>query len=197
MGDTGEQDLELYSTVAREKPLQVVGVFVRDVNANALFKDGNTGTGVTVAAVDDPTGSKVFESSRKTPIPKSATSPTTSSSRTTILQTHTQSLNIIPPSEFPTEYLPMPSPISAEPEDYDAISNSAQSPRTRMYVPVMSPSLKRQTSLSDPEKKRLELQNRVWAARVQMPRNIPLRVFRSPEECVEAQEILDRLSVQS
>jgi hypothetical protein len=93
--------------------------------------------------------------------------------------------------------LPMPSPISAEPEDYDAISNSAQSPRTRMYVPVMSPSLKRQTSLSDPEKKRLELQNRVWAARVQMPRNIPLRVFRSPEECVEAQEILDRLSVQS
>jgi hypothetical protein len=33
---------------------------------------------------------------------------------------------------------------------------------------------------------------RVYRARTQMPSHIPLRVFREPAECVEAQEILDR-----
>jgi len=50
----------------------------------------------------------------------------------------------------------------------------------------------RQSSLSDPEKRRVQLQLRVYSARTQMPGHIPLRVFREPTECVEAQEILDR-----
>lgn len=50
----------------------------------------------------------------------------------------------------------------------------------------------KQASLSDAEKRRAQLQSRVYRARIQMPRHIPLRVFRQPVECVEAQEILDR-----
>lgn len=50
----------------------------------------------------------------------------------------------------------------------------------------------KQASLSDAEKRQAQLQLRVYRARTQMPSHIPLRVFREPAECVEAQEILDR-----
>jgi hypothetical protein len=50
----------------------------------------------------------------------------------------------------------------------------------------------RQTSLPEAEKRRVQLQCRVYRARTQMPSHIPLRIFREPTECVEAQEILDR-----
>lgn len=45
--------------------------------------------------------------------------------------------------------------------------------------------------LSEAEKKRAELQSRVWRARTQMPASVSLRVFRHPEECdVEVEAIL-------
>lgn len=46
--------------------------------------------------------------------------------------------------------------------------------------------------LSETEKKRMELQSRVYRARTTMPSSVPLRVFRDPAECVEAEEILRR-----
>lgn len=45
--------------------------------------------------------------------------------------------------------------------------------------------------LSDADRRRNELQMRVYRARTQMPGNVFLRVFRDPKECVEAQQILD------
>jgi hypothetical protein len=54
-----------------------------------------------------------------------------------------------------------------------------------------SSSNSKQASLSDAEKRQRQLQLRVYRARTQMPSHIPLRVFREPAECVEAQEILD------
>jgi len=56
----------------------------------------------------------------------------------------------------------------------------------------LHPSNSRQASLSDVEKRRVQLQSRVYRARTQIPGHIPLRVFREPTECAEAQEILDR-----
>jgi len=44
--------------------------------------------------------------------------------------------------------------------------------------------------ISDSEWKRFELQRRVDKARVEIPDHIPLRVFRSPEECTETKGIL-------
>jgi hypothetical protein len=49
--------------------------------------------------------------------------------------------------------------------------------------------------MSDAEKKKYELQVRVLKARSIMPGHVPLRVFRSPEECVEVEEILGKLHV--
>jgi hypothetical protein len=45
--------------------------------------------------------------------------------------------------------------------------------------------------MPDAEWKRLELQMRVDRARVNMPQSVRLRLFMSPEECVEAFEVLD------
>ncbi|KAH6916366.1 hypothetical protein BKA70DRAFT_1093056 [Coprinopsis sp. MPI-PUGE-AT-0042] len=42
------------------------------------------------------------------------------------------------------------------------------------------------------DRRRAELQLRVWRARTLVPNHIVLRVFRHPEECVEAGEVLDR-----
>lgn len=44
--------------------------------------------------------------------------------------------------------------------------------------------------MTEVEKKRYELQMRVYRARTQMPSHIVLRVFREPSECVEAEEII-------
>jgi hypothetical protein len=47
-----------------------------------------------------------------------------------------------------------------------------------------------EANLSDTEKRRQELQMRVYRARTQMPGHVPLRVFRTTEECVEVEEFL-------
>lgn len=49
--------------------------------------------------------------------------------------------------------------------------------------------------LSEPERKRQELQSRIYKARQLMPAHIPLRIFRDPRECIEAEEILNELHV--
>jgi hypothetical protein len=49
------------------------------------------------------------------------------------------------------------------------------------------------TKLTEVQRKRVELQLRIHKARTLAPAHIPLRIFRDPEECVEAGEILDRL----
>ena len=46
--------------------------------------------------------------------------------------------------------------------------------------------------MTEVEKKRYELQMRVYRARMQMPSHIPLRVFREPNECVEVEEVMRR-----
>ncbi|KAL5513260.1 hypothetical protein ACEPAH_3658 [Sanghuangporus vaninii] len=49
-------------------------------------------------------------------------------------------------------------------------------------------------ALPPTEKKRYKLQERVYRARLLMPSHIPLRVFVNPEECVEADRVLDDMS---
>lgn len=52
VGDTGEQDLELYAQLARERPSQILAIFIRDAN-----------NGDTVKPLDDPTGERVLRCS--------------------------------------------------------------------------------------------------------------------------------------
>lgn len=43
---------------------------------------------------------------------------------------------------------------------------------------------------SESDKQRLNLQIRLWKARIEVPPNIVVRVFREPQECVEAFQML-------
>ncbi|KAI0339414.1 hypothetical protein BDW22DRAFT_1336257 [Trametopsis cervina] len=52
VGDSGEQDLELYATLASDRPQQVLGVFIRDAS-----------TWDSVKPLDDPTGEQVLKMS--------------------------------------------------------------------------------------------------------------------------------------
>ncbi len=47
-------------------------------------------------------------------------------------------------------------------------------------------------NMSEGERKRAELQNRVWSARASVPRHIVLRIFKDPSECVEVEELLKK-----
>jgi len=46
--------------------------------------------------------------------------------------------------------------------------------------------------MSEGERKRADLQNRVWRARADVPGHIVLRIFRDPSECVEVEELLKK-----
>jgi hypothetical protein len=84
-----------------------------------------------------------------------------------------------------------PTPITEEPGLYPAPASGFSTPSndsTDSHYTGPSP-------LSEAEKKRIELQCRVQKARALVPYHIPLRIFRSPEECLEAEEILEKLHV--
>lgn len=54
----------------------------------------------------------------------------------------------------------------------------------------------KENSMSEGEKKKYSLQDRVWKARREVPSNVVLRVFREPEECVpEAEDVLRKAGV--
>lgn len=56
--------------------------------------------------------------------------------------------------------------------------------------------LAQDNNMTEYEKKKSDLQMRVYKARAQIPPQIYLRIFRHPEECVEASEIMDTLHVE-
>ncbi|KAF8327354.1 hypothetical protein F5887DRAFT_1011185 [Amanita rubescens] len=56
-------------------------------------------------------------------------------------------------------------------------------------------SLSRYRNMSEGERKRAELQNRVWSARASVPGHVVLRIFKDPSECVEVEELLKKRPV--
>ena len=52
------------------------------------------------------------------------------------------------------------------------------------------PTLTHRMTLSESEKKRVQLQARLWRACAEVPTNVVIRVFRDPEECVEASQVI-------
>ncbi|CAL1715185.1 unnamed protein product [Somion occarium] len=104
-----------------------------------------------------------------------------------------------PPSPSPPPYgtHPTPSPLAIPPRPgaYDSrISSRSSNMSSRMNSIGTLGSGPQGQVLSEPEKRQNELQTRVYRARMEVPRHIPLRVFRSPEECFEdAGVILDGL----
>ncbi|KAI5121638.1 hypothetical protein M0805_001166 [Coniferiporia weirii] len=226
VGDTGEQDLELYAQLAGERHNQILAVFVRDAN------------GPGVGPLDDPTGEKIKHqhiapkrtvsyASGMPPLPPTHTrgnfARTVSDNEyENMHQPHVDTFGpVVEGSDFPPEYSPIHRPRAQDPPASFS-SDPTHGPRTPQtpsnagsaYDPYLgtttpphssslsSPSLQfpgsitkaELANLTPSERRRYDLQERVYRARLRMPSHIPLRVFKEPEECVEADRILNEVT---
>ncbi|KAH7908958.1 hypothetical protein BJ138DRAFT_1128026 [Hygrophoropsis aurantiaca] len=210
VGDSGEQDLELYSTLAQERSEQIIGVFIRDV-----------GQGV-YGEIEDPTGSRTSVSmpqlrtpiSRSTvPLPTGTSSPLRPLPQRTVSEADTETvlngarkirLSLSKTTAPPTSFIPIDRPASPISVSYtssrssvDSGSSYASTASTGSFGVRTGRRATMQPVLTEAEKKRNDLQARVYRARAIVPLSIPLRVFRNPEECVEAFELLGRVGIGS
>jgi hypothetical protein len=243
IGDSGEQDLELYAQLAFERPRQVLAVFVRDVGA-----DG------PAPPLDDPTGAHAADAAPIHASPAgtpslaganvgagtgtSGTGGILSASLSRSDTTSSTASDLVPPQ------LPYAEPgagAEAVAPRRGSLSSDA-TPRAVPYAPYKSRSSRQSSGsslrsdvsasgyfaqpgrspamqttftgtpvaeepepahgrrskdaqLSEPERRRMDLQARVHRARALIPPTIPLRIFRDPQECVEAAELLDKLHI--
>ncbi|KAH9857256.1 hypothetical protein C2E23DRAFT_381428 [Lenzites betulinus] len=255
VGDSGEQDLELYAELARERPDQIAGVFIRDAGTR----------GDDARPLEDPTGVQAFSAgleaglgypgsappsaggvrgagrrlvgrygggasrsmSDATPMPPTPTSASRWSLRT--LSGSDGGGSGAPSPTVDRDYFGQGarshSPITEEPGASPEMGVGLGTPMgggenddtPRISFPPLGFARAQDTGewrdttarwqpqqrsrppspVSDAEKRRMELQARVWRARLDVPPGIPIRVFREPEECVEVDGILDRLHVRA
>lgn len=204
IGDSGEQDLELYASLAMERPRQILAVFIRDVHD---------------AGLADATGSLASLMSTKTPEPVKKTSlpvqPPATRPHPLRSMSDPDALKELGP------YAAKPGPsvkrrltpkLTLPPQSFssfDIPANSYSKSKTRMSVDSLSSIGSSSSSLSlrnfrratgqttppmtEAEKKRFELQNRVNKAKLMMGSDVVLRVFKLPEECIETERLLGPL----
>ena len=179
VGDTGEKDLELYVDLARERPGQILGIFIRDVTA------------VLEQLSDSPNETQVLTNEPESIAPTSPTSGRFSA--------HDSGS---PASQRSLPYEPRRSSTDPSRRNSKVVQQQPQ-PVPRMQVQPGS-FLDEEHSMpgSDPfpnpqmtaaERRRWELQQRVARARQMLPPGIALRVFKEPDECSEVHQILDQL----
>lgn len=207
IGDTGEQDLELYAEIARDRPEQIIGIFLRDADDSYSPLEDPTGINAIFAIPSASTtrssaSTRSFSSSSLKQIARGSSSTSTT-------------FGVVEPTDrftaAPESYAPVESPNS-QPGKHRVPASSKSSlsytPRRSTATSISSTTGGRSqeermnfvtykehpayTSMSDVEKKRCDLQMRVYKARVVVPDAIPLRVFRDPRECEEAQRTLKR-----
>ncbi|THH15739.1 hypothetical protein EW146_g4777 [Bondarzewia mesenterica] len=218
IGDSGEQDLELYASLAKERPTQILAVFIRDVNN---YEDGGAG-------INDPTGISAADNgsiaqalslsgigvpgvrrgglstarhSESLPTSPTKLAPQPAFGNADSSQSFTEDyFTPKPPPSLDRDWS-VPGSRSNTPPRYTSGTFSAEPSNYGPPSPSLSLSVSDtgsgRLSMSEVDKKRYALQARVWKARGEMPRGIVLRAFREPEECVEAGEILDRLGIKA
>ncbi|KAH0582395.1 hypothetical protein H2248_010339 [Termitomyces sp. 'cryptogamus'] len=198
IGDTGEQDMELYAELARERPRQILAVFLRDVEVGDPIDDptGWKSLGVTGSKEDTirprtrRTLSNFLSNSTASPPPRNETSGNYFTSTTLTAEPQ--------PMKLPTG--PSTSTFSGPPPSAFNHHNQYIPNLNHWHAPDGSVSSKSSTlssassgsKMTETEKRKAALQARVHLARTLMPSHIPLRVFRNPSECVEVDEVLGR-----
>lgn len=180
-------------SLAKERSSQVLAIFIRD-----------TGSGETL---DDPTGDGFDKISLRS-APSSLDTPGEFPRLTPLNTAYSARSRRTPLSAGPksADYFSS-KPITAEPEPL--IDSDSPTPTTAPLAPPIrpwsthsnAPSFKSKRSsysmsstvarMTDAERKRYELQMRLYKARALIPFQITLRVFRSPLECVETWGLLD------
>ena len=198
--------MELYATVAMERPQQVLAVFIRDARTPL--------NGERPQPVEDPTGATTYTRWKKNYNQRSDSTGSTRSVRQT------------PPGAFDNMTITQPTMSPGPTPNYqnrqhggrqnsadyfNRSGRSSSSPNNTndsgpapwlndMQIQEEPTTGEIDTSMglgprpagtSDAEWKRLQLQMRVDRARVNMPQSVRFRLFVDPEECVEAFEVLD------
>ncbi|KIY52982.1 hypothetical protein FISHEDRAFT_34260, partial [Fistulina hepatica ATCC 64428] len=219
IGDSGEQDIELYTGFAVSRPEQIIGVFIRDVTTGDVLDDP-TGESMTTPAsavqFSSRPASRVPSPSSYSPsLPPPQSSRASSSSSSSSSYTP-GSATVNTGNQFFTSNVP----FTSEPEltlgdDLKASTSTASTSarvRSPRYPPPRSSRSRSparptpsSSSLSNPvgapaqrvteqERRRYELQIRVYRARAQIPSHIPFRIFRDPKECHEAVDLFQKYS---
>jgi len=168
VGDSGEQDMELYTSVAAERPQQILGVFIRDVTT---FPD-----------VD------------QSPMFTAGTTASTGAAFPQSLSEASESTYMVPGSPIVEE----PTSVQAMPADFAKLrlsNNGTMDSQKSMDVPGSFAERENSTSNEAAWKKEQAFKLRLEAARQLMPDHIPLRIFRNPSECIESFEALDRIGL--
>ncbi|KAF5386239.1 hypothetical protein D9615_002187 [Tricholomella constricta] len=220
IGDTGEQDLELYADLARERPRQVLAVLVRDVETGDPIDDPTGWKAIGAAGTRGPRANSfgLRGSVDDTPRPRRTLSDLLTGKSSPVSTPKTSSpLSSRDSSSTGGDYFTR-SPLSAEPEpmpntapavsallnaNHEALNlrttlvsagprltNSSDS--STLSKSSVSSTSSQPSRMSEAERKRHTLQMRVYVARTQMPGHVPLRVFRDPAECVEVEEIFNK-----
>ena len=200
--------MELYSTVAMERPQQVLAVFIRDARGPL--------EGEQPQPVEDPIGATTHtrwknythrsdstgstKSARQTPRSASddttPVQPTITPGPTPNYQYRQRSISSRRQTSvdyFNQSGRSSPGPGNTKDSDAPPWLSNAQVQEEPVTGEIetsvgLGP---RPAKMSDAEWKRLELQMRVDRARVNMPQSVRFRLFVKPEECVEAFEVLD------
>ena len=208
VGDSGEQDMELYATVAMERPQQILAVFIRDARSPS--------NGEKPQPVEDPIGATAH-TRRRNYVQRSDSGgslrffrqnssnemipvqPTMTPGPTPNYQNPQRLINA--QGQSSADYFSRSgrsSPAPSVPNDNDSIHwlNAAQiqeEPMTGETDPSLGLGPK-PAKMPEAEWKRLELQMRVDRARANIPQSVRFRLFVNPEECVEAFEVMDLLN---
>jgi len=204
--------MELYATVAMERPQQILAVFIRDARSPSI--------GEKLQPVEDPVGATTHTRWRNYTQRSDSSGSVRSSRRTSRAGSNDMTLvqPTLTPSPTPThQNLQRSTSYGKHQNSADYFSRSGRSSPTPSNgngsgsVPWLNSTQIQEepttgeidismglgpkpAKMSEAEWKRLELQMRIDRARVNMPQSVKFRLFMDPEECVEAFEALDWLN---
>lgn len=206
--------MELYAQLASEWHTQILAVFIRDASGpDGLPLEDPTGEMIKRQPPVSRKSSYAASTAQTLPDPMELQmgdprTPTQGSYSTmggqNTLRASSPSPLSAAPSRPPGVYLPnrtasQPTRASEIPYNFPDPApsyTSTQSTPTQTDAEFYFPGSIAKADLANlplPERRRIELQERVYRARLLMPSHIPLRVFKEPEECVEAERILSEL----
>ena len=202
--------MELYTTVAMERPQQILAVFIRDARSPL--------DGERLQPVEDPIGATAHtrwgsylqrsnsagstRSARQTPRGAfddvAPVQPAMTPGPTPNYNQHQQRSTSGGKRQNSVDYFNQPGRSSPSPSNASDNGSVSWPSNTQIREEPTTGEIDTSVGLGpkparmpDAEWKRLELQMRVDRARVNMPQSVRFRLFRAPEECVEAFEVMD------
>ncbi|KAJ3861829.1 hypothetical protein EV359DRAFT_46393 [Lentinula novae-zelandiae] len=210
IGDSGEQDLELYTELARERADQVLAIFIRDTGEGEPLSDPTGDSFDKMLPPRSAPSSFDAPSNPVSPLPGNFFNSANSHSDSRPPSRSLTPLSMNAPYTARSRKTPVSGggpksadyfntkPLTAEPDpliDFGDSPTTAQSASSiaRSTTSTVATGMTGPVALArmtESEKKGYELQMRVYKARGVLPFRMMLRVFREPGECVETWDVV-------